>query len=1407
MASSEQPLKKRKLYDSAPSEPQGPPNPGPDNAPPPPPPSQEEILRKRKNRDEIRNLYEFYRRMKYCVSQKNPRLMPDFEQAYLSLISASRGCTSVQRIVAELIPRYASYCPTALEAAAKVSINMYNWSLAIIMRGEDVDGVAYQTAKACIFGLVDICSTASHEAPTSSVIQGICSAVFLNVLTFFTSSFEEKDIFEIGGKQVMKLQESMESFSDLKQELADDVEPASYKLFKFRALSLLHIFFCYPRNLLEACFELLVSDGVDGLAKGRYFLTQVTSFLGVGDPALDETKDEILLCKDSSQACTHVKETNEVKHVSNDGTVLEKSPSKISFMGMAIGKDISLRGWIQARFRKLSDSLTFKAYPELPSFLEKIFNPILEASEKSELKDHREDNVDPSKFNNHCYLADKIPVLYGIAAEKPDASSTDMYCEDKSATREVAGQMAEPARLRFPEVANLQPMKKVQSHLTERSMSAKSLELGELDNSSVERNSNEDSLSRRILSSISGKQSDYENDNPHNKVHGGEVAKDHILNIDHGLSVSTSVSGVAPNTLPSPKPNADTQYFASPSQVHWYSDGDPAAMDVFSASKMLWLGSLGHDASESVVRMQFEDFGPIAQFLFFSSKDFALIEYRNIMDAVKAREYMQGSSLWGGCLCIKFLDTGFGSRGAINGVAIGESCHVYIGRVPSKKAKDDIFNELMAARLSNPRMVADLTSENALLLEYCSSEEATISMSHIRMCRKETGRNVSSNKSLTLSTVKEERPASGCHLMVSQVDASVSDDELINAFSRFGELNGWQFMRQNGCCLINFQLYESANLAKSHLDGVRFGLMSIQVEIRSDHPAHSKILSPHPQASHESPVDSCRKRISQLSSLFSSLCMKYKIDPSSSSYACQKLKDYYAINVRDEDRIPINTVWIGLPAMPSPFLTDDELMSICKLAVNGLGSVVRIVRLTRENMQNYSWLVEFNSVEAAATALKNIRDCPGVFLQIEFRNPEVSSHHDELQFAPYLPSHGPACLESKPGNQYRGSYSDKPNIVTSSYSDKPNNVTHELVSPRMDTERFGSQIHNRPPYGSNWPAAGSAEVMEARPSFTEVLGTSHGGEHTWQYKKLETEPPVSGPGRLPCPPPVTYGGSTIPPPMPPFSYPRPFYPTQNSSWDNYHQNHPPPVSQISHGMMGSDNYHVNVPGLPFVPSSINPVSQLSENSVQRYDQKVPNRPTLSPPPPPDVPLPLRSPPPLPLSQPPSIPPPPMPSPYDPQSARETSNTRASEQNPRYQWQGSLSKSGVHYCTIYAVREDSNICKYTVPASEPVNWPTRLDVTKRAVFHHVKTIFANTPSHKREVCRLLPSAISDHKGLHDFIMYLRQRDCAGVIKIPAVNSMWTRVLFILPYSPETCSMLAVPLNPVDCLIALVLPKEE
>lgn len=191
---------------------------------------------------------------------------------------------SVQRLVAEFVPKYASYCPTALEAAAKVCINIHNLSIAGTEKGGDVDDFSLETAKICMSGLANICQVASSETPTSSVIQGICSAVFLNILNFFISSLEGKDIFQIVNKCVLNLFDRSKTFSVIKQQLSDDDGAPSVKLFQFRAMCILWIFYKCPRNSLAACFELCSSNATDaGPNGGQYLLTQVTTRLETCD--------------------------------------------------------------------------------------------------------------------------------------------------------------------------------------------------------------------------------------------------------------------------------------------------------------------------------------------------------------------------------------------------------------------------------------------------------------------------------------------------------------------------------------------------------------------------------------------------------------------------------------------------------------------------------------------------------------------------------------------------------------------------------------------------------------------------------------------------------------------------------------------------------------------------------------------------------------------------------------------------------------------------------------------------------------------------------------------------------------------------------------------------------------------
>ncbi|XP_075480608.1 uncharacterized protein LOC142521263 [Primulina tabacum] len=1185
MIEAEQPPKRQKLLSprsSHPSPPSAPPPRQPPPPPTPPPISPDEILQRRRNKEEIRDVFECYKRIKFCIDHKDKR---ETEEAYLCLISAARGGTSVQRLLANFIPRYASYCPAALEDAAKVVISIHNRCFTVIERGEDVDGVAFEISKACILGLVDICEAAASEASISPVIQGICSIVFLNVFTFFISSFEGQDIFQIVDQRILKIHDVAESFFEFKREFLEEDNYVLLKLSKLRALCFSRILSNHPKKSIACCFELLECTESKESQKGAYFLNQLT--IGLNDfriDCLDEKNGRNKLAVDTSEAKCESKHLNDFsssnEHLFSNGTsILLKN----CLLGLVFRKDPSYRRWIFSRYRRLCNSASPEIVTYVTSVLERVFKSFLQqlTSEGSQL-DIEEDISGSSKYVSQ-HLAS------GISSQQGSPSV-------------VSGRDC--------------PEKGVGIHLKNRSVMKSGIDLIESGESNSEDISNARNFvvamelhNHQTFSPRERTPREFRSNSLNGRIHGLQTEKSPIPNLDCSPTAFRSSIGTSNSSFESPKHDIPVPH-TSANHLTRFLDGDPDAMDVFPASKQLWLGSLGPDASEMLIRFLFEKFGPIGQLRYFQYEGYALIEYRYIMDAVKAREVMRGRTPWGAPLLIKFLDTGLGTRGAVNSVSVGSSCHVYIGNVNSKWAKDEVMHELKKVLHKGPLMVTDLSSEGALLMEFDSPKESTVAMAHLRWKRKE-------NSNFILP------PSSLC----------------------------------------------PANLMVN-VEGARPASTSVHMDTRNNYSANSMIGSPHAQNVFEKPYDSYMTRTS--------------------------------------------------------------------------------------------------------------------------------------------------------GN--RGKHHGSSPPVRS------DNNALELTSPRTGQETFRPMMQNvHPPFQTTWTDSGMLEV-----------GRFSTAKQTWMCGKPETGM-SSGQGSM-GPMPTQNQGPPITPPqlVQSSTFVRPSYAPPNSMWDARGLGHHLPPNPIS--CVTPANAHGSLQAPPFLPASVTPRSQIQGSSMPPFDQmytvpvvppplsSLPPLSNVPPPLPPQSdfrsPLPFSSefrpplppqhelrpplpptpppPPPPPPSQPPPLPPPPSsPPPPPPSDSLNGGGYRLCQKST---WQGILSKSGVYYCTLLAQRVDSDICNYSSDVAEPAEWPIKLDMTKRTDFRHVKSTFSSSPAHRREVCWLLPSSQEDHKGFQDFVSYLKQRDCAGVIKIPAAKSMWARLLFILPCSPDICDMLCIPSSPSLCLIGLVLPKE-
>lgn len=391
---------------------------------------------------------------------------------------------------------------------------------------------------------------------------------------------------------------------------------------------------------------------------------------------------------------------------------------KLSCM-QVLGKNPSLRSWVFSRYKKLCNLSSSNAGSEIISALERIFESFPEVGKEEGYEvDSDEDDSEPSKYANRQYFArfcNQHKTSRELSSKESNSRVNEGSCDDSFSDKFSAQYAKSRSSVGPPETDIHSNAGSSHDSGGTRSMD---FETGDPGDFSCGRSSMPRDLSNhQMLSPAPRTPVDFRSNSFEGRSH---------------FPVLRSATGGASNALVSPNHHLAVPYAATTSQIAWYFDGDPATMDIFSASRQLWVGSFGSETSEAHIRFQLDRFGPLEHFFFFPIKGFALVEYRNIIDAVRAREYIRGHFPWH----VKFMDVGLGTRGAINGVAVGSSFHVYVGNILSQWAKDEILHESSKVVYKGPYVVAELGCECALLMEFGSPEEAATAMAHLRQHRK-----------------------------------------------------------------------------------------------------------------------------------------------------------------------------------------------------------------------------------------------------------------------------------------------------------------------------------------------------------------------------------------------------------------------------------------------------------------------------------------------------------------------------------------------------------------------------------------------------------------------------------------------------------------------------------------------
>lgn len=204
------------------------------------------------------------------------------------------GCVSVRRIAAELVPRYAVFCPTALDLAARTTLQLSDWSCGLIRKGgKEGEGLAGETAEACFHGLVNIAAAAVTAAFELSSLSAMCTEVCRNIYMYLLRQLDGRQLNLAYETNVQEEDRSTRHEAATKADdidlIADSVGPK--KLDTLITSSMLQIFTCDPQGVLSACLELLRATDGEHRRDGQHFLAQILK-LGA-HPNLDARSEEM----------------------------------------------------------------------------------------------------------------------------------------------------------------------------------------------------------------------------------------------------------------------------------------------------------------------------------------------------------------------------------------------------------------------------------------------------------------------------------------------------------------------------------------------------------------------------------------------------------------------------------------------------------------------------------------------------------------------------------------------------------------------------------------------------------------------------------------------------------------------------------------------------------------------------------------------------------------------------------------------------------------------------------------------------------------------------------------------------------------------------------------------------------